>query len=304
MRKEESQLLPPEALQELQAGFAKSIRTPISFKTGKFTFQIAAYNPATVAKIVARAPQRGAERLAIYNEQYWYRLFTILQEEFPLLANHLGFWEFNQIACRYLTSYPSESPLLESLSSKFEEWFRENSNPKSHQIEQIIRLESLFHQAFHAPGIKSPEAGIFLESMPGLGEGSRLIFQAGFSLFEEDWNIMAERIRIRQAQAQPNGPGQINERESANSNPFTFTIKLIRQKGYWAIYQRDGYPEWLELNATAFRLLVNLQKGSPIGEACAEVAETLEEGDLEELVSNLPNWFTKWTTLQWFFPTT
>ena len=66
------------------------------------------------------------ERLEIYNRQYWYRLFSCFEEDFPGLQAILGRAKFDALMRAYLTDCPSESFSLRNLGSRLEIWLAEH----------------------------------------------------------------------------------------------------------------------------------------------------------------------------------
>jgi hypothetical protein len=55
------------------------------------------------------------ERLEIYNRQYWFRLYSSFEEDFPGLQAVLGRAKFDALMRAYLTDCPSESFSLRNL---------------------------------------------------------------------------------------------------------------------------------------------------------------------------------------------
>jgi Putative DNA-binding domain len=91
----------PGWLLELQASFGDMLRTPLDRSTGSLRANDAAY-PAPLMRAARPArDQSGGERLAAYNRQYWFRLFTVLQRAFPLTSRLIGFWHFNEYATEF-----------------------------------------------------------------------------------------------------------------------------------------------------------------------------------------------------------
>jgi hypothetical protein len=278
------QVEPPEALKRLQEGFGESVRTPFSFATGKFAYQTHAYAAPTVSLVLPRGDQGPRERLSIYNEQYWFRLFTALQEDFPLLARSLGFWDFNRLVSAYLDTHPPRSPFLENLPDRFHDFIRGDAGHPSPLHHQIVALELALLKTFHAPATDPFQPEDMVSAAPRLGAETVLRFQSGFSLFEEDWNLMALRMGGLQA---------------TDAKPVP-----IACKGYWAVFRSEGRLDWKELERTPFLLLSALAAGSSIVDACGGIAGNLGEEDLKRLPIDLPRWFAEWTASGWFVPIT
>src|ERR1700739_2640516 len=60
------------------------------------------------------------ERLEIYNRQYWFRLYSSFEEDFPGLKAILGGRKFDRLMREYLTERPSQSFSLRNLGSRLE----------------------------------------------------------------------------------------------------------------------------------------------------------------------------------------
>jgi hypothetical protein len=67
-----------------------------------------------------------AQRIQIYNQQYWWRLVNTLQESFPLVTRLFGFHAFNfTIAMPFLLKYPPNDWTLNSLGDRLPRWIEE-----------------------------------------------------------------------------------------------------------------------------------------------------------------------------------
>ncbi len=277
------QIPPPPRLAQLQAAFGESIRVPFSFSTGRFQCQKDAFAELAADAILSRGSLSGRDRLAIYNEQYWYRLLTVLQEDFPLLARTLGLWTFNQLASDFLESRPSRSPYLQNLADGFLDFMRGRYLHDNLRLVQIAELEIAFLQAFHAPsGMPLIPGNLSETAQEALGD-SPLAFQAWFFLCEEDWNLMETRA------------GMVADE--------TAKPVFSEQKGYWMVYRnflRDEAVEWRAVNPLAFRLLKRIQAGKPLGEACEIIASELTAEESGLLLEGLPLWFSEWTRMGFF----
>jgi hypothetical protein len=91
---------PPDWLAEMQARFGAAIRTPLDRATGTLRATPAAYGDAIEDVL------QGERRIAVYNRQYWFRLFGVLQSAFPLTTRLFGHWAFNEHAARFLLEHP------------------------------------------------------------------------------------------------------------------------------------------------------------------------------------------------------
>jgi hypothetical protein len=138
---------PPDWLEDFQARFGATLRTPLDRASGTLTATPDAYDAA----LAARAVRPG--RLAVYNRQYWFRLFEALQGAFPLTARLLGFWEFNGHAARFLLERPPRSWDLDRAADGFEAFF----DPEHHEaaerdaLREAARIDAAWRRVRRAP---------------------------------------------------------------------------------------------------------------------------------------------------------
>src|SRR5437016_4065691 len=82
--------------------------------------------PEDVGQVIARsAALTSIERLQIYANAYYARLFECLHEEFPALLQALGDETFDAFALGYLQKYPSRSYTLCNLGRDFPRYLAE-----------------------------------------------------------------------------------------------------------------------------------------------------------------------------------
>src|ERR1700751_4534398 len=62
------------------------------------------------------------ERLEIYNRQYWFRLYSSFEEDFPGLKAVIGNAKFETLMRENLRECPSTSFTLRNLGSRLVEW--------------------------------------------------------------------------------------------------------------------------------------------------------------------------------------
>jgi hypothetical protein len=267
----------PARLRALQEAFGSAVRAPYDFEGERFDGGGDALAPGLEADLLPRGPLRGRDRLVVYNRQYWYRLFTILQEEFPLLAHALTYPVFNRLASAYLTRHPSRAPYLDALGDRLPDFVRADTRWNDPRTAQIARLDQAFNRAFHAPAAPPPRT----ETLAAAG-GPRLRLQPHVTVLEEDWNLMTRRGLCLDAEED-------------------FVPRFVKRKGYWVVYRNvEGGVAPQRLDRVRFRLLGALSEGEALEAACARAAEGLAPPALDRLAKQLPRWFAEWTTLGWF----
>src|SRR5277367_2216789 len=98
------------------------------------------------------------ERLEIYNRQYWFRLYTSFEEDFPGLKAIVGGAKFDTLMRDYLTECPSESFSLRNLGSQLESWLLAHPaylEPRTQLALDMVHLEWAHIEAFDS-GEDSP----------------------------------------------------------------------------------------------------------------------------------------------------
>ncbi len=110
----------PADLVEFQKWFGGETARPLSAEDPGRT---RGREPSAVREADARLKSAngmsGFERLNVYNRQYWFRLVTILQEEYPCAVHLLGLDAFNAWAVKYVHAHPPASPYLADLDAAF-----------------------------------------------------------------------------------------------------------------------------------------------------------------------------------------
>lgn len=111
-------LPPPGWWRALQESFAAATTAPLSSAGGVFRAERDRYPHELVARIRDAGPGPRA-RLAIYQEQYWMRLFAVMQELFPRTARIVGEFSFNRITASFVAAEGVPSRDLADLGAGF-----------------------------------------------------------------------------------------------------------------------------------------------------------------------------------------
>ena len=128
----------PPWLAEMQARFGDVIRTPLDRTTGTLRTTIA------------------DERLAIYNRQYWFRLFGVLQTAFPLTTRLFGHWRFNEHAARFLSANPPRGWDVDRAADGFEDFLARALDPAPDDREAFVeaaRIDAAARSVSRAPDV-------------------------------------------------------------------------------------------------------------------------------------------------------
>lgn len=238
--------------------------------------------------IVPSPTLRPAERIQIYNQQYWWRLLNALQESFPLVTRLFGYHDFNRtIAIPYLVKYPPNHWSLNVLGDRLLQWAEEDYlNSDRKLILDAIHIDWAFNNSFCAPQ-KSP---ITMETLPVKGDPSSLLecrvaLQPHVHLFRLDYDLFDFRTQFMK---------QTPEYWVEHDFPV-----LNKEKTFYYILHRNFRGDIVrkEISKAEYELLNYFSKGTTIVEAC-EWLETQESGLAEEAQENLSKWFRSWIVNQ------
>ncbi len=145
----------PPWLEDFQARFGAVLRAPLDRATGTLKAVEGAYDAGMVESIVDGPATTSAERLAVYNRQYWFRLFGVLHSAFPLTCRLMGYWAFNAYAARYLDAHPPRGWDLDSVADGFVRFFEPEHDdaPERIAIVEAARIDAAFRDVFRAPPV-------------------------------------------------------------------------------------------------------------------------------------------------------
>jgi hypothetical protein len=186
---------PDPAMAELQAWFGAAIATPLPDAYPGNPLEMAA--PGLAAEAAARLRSKGGlggfARLGIYNQQYWFRLISVMQTDYTAAIHLLGLAEFNAWAVRYLRAHPPASPFLSDLDAGFPAFLAAGyEGPLREQVVQAAAYERALSRAFDAPdGPALAEAGAGPEALMA----ARLRLAPHVTALHVDWDFAEYRAR-------------------------------------------------------------------------------------------------------------
>ena len=219
------------------------------------------------------------ERIQIYNQQYWWRLLTILQDAFPCVVRLFGFHDFNQlIAVPYLAKYPADDWSLNSLGSRLTFWIEEfyHAEDKSLVLD-AARLDYAYQVLF------------FTSSFPPLNVTNEdfsvkpLYMQPSSLLIDFPYDMVEFRKALLKC-----------EPEYWLENPFP---DLKKEPTFVLIYRNlSGRFKTKALSETESKLLAHFREGISIDTLC-EWVEKQPESFRKDTEKHLQSWFQEWTVM-------
>ena len=144
-------------LERFQRQFSAAIRSPLDRTSGTLAATPVQY-PAELRAAVCAGVVTADERIATYNRQYWFRLFTVLQNAYPLTTALVGAWAFNIVVERYLLAYPPSghdlAAIVPSLAAFALDGSAEHASAArvpNDAFVDAITIDAAFYRAFVAP---------------------------------------------------------------------------------------------------------------------------------------------------------
>jgi len=275
----------PSELRKTQEWFASIITRPIDENNKMLKLSPSGKPMSEEAKkfIVPSRGLKSHERIEIYNQQYWWRLLSILHENFPLVTRLFGYYEFNQnIGFPYLVKYPPSDWSLNHLGCSLSKWVDECYLEKDKElIENAVLIDYAYNISFFAEK-KQP---INFETS-NLEQISRepITLQPHVHLFEFNSNLFKFR-----AEMQKESP------EYWLENDFP-----VLEKGefYFILYRNhQNYIYSDTLSKVAYQILKAFQEGASIDSIC-EWLDSQDEDTCMEAMQNMQIWFRDWSALQ------
>jgi hypothetical protein len=262
----------PDWLADFQARFGSMLRTPLDRASGTLTAATAEYDPQLCDEVLDGPLAGAAERLAVYNRQYWFRLFSVLQAGFPLTARLMGYWTFNGVAANYLIAHPPRGWDIEQIADGFPPFFEDSLGESAWRLalSESIRIDAAYREVFRAASLPPlrPSASDAADLLSG-----RLVPHPALRLVEERRALLALRTRLL-----------------ATSDSAAIELPPpLAQPQTWAIIRREAGTERIPLEAREAELMALLGQHS-----VAEALGCLEGSCPAEERAHLPDKVHAW----------
>ena len=237
------------------------------------------------------------ERLEIYNRQYWFRLYTCFEEDFPGLLAIVGRAKFDVLMRAYLTDCPSASFTLRNLGSRLESWLERNPGyiqPHAQLAIDMVRLEWAHIEAFDS------EERPYLnpEALANLGEDSVLRLQPHLRLLVLSYPVDDLLLQVRNEDG--SSASSSNNASAARKRRHVRHVAALAPKTmHLAVHRHENSVWYKPLFPEEFRLLAALVAAKPLGEAIETALEGAEIPDAQR-AAFLEDAFATWSMLGWF----
>lgn len=237
------------------------------------------------------------ERLEIYNRQYWFRLYSSFEEDFPGLMAVIGRKKFDALTRAYLTDFPSRSFSLRNLGSQLETWLsthRDYVEPRADLALDMVRIEWAHIETFDS----ATEPLIDADDLAAIHDGSQLRLQPYLRVLQLSYPVDDLIIDIRSesgsSDASSNNASVARKRKRAQH-----VAAMEPEEIYLAVHRHENSVYYKRLRREDYRLLSALITGEPIGQAIEKAFEGSAISE-DERAPFLQTAFQTWSSLGWF----
>ncbi len=222
------------------------------------------------------------QRIEIYQQQYWWRLLSILQKTYPAVTRLFGHAVFNQtIAAPYLLKHPSKTWDLNSLGKELPRWLSGNYRESDKAlIVSMAEIDLAFEESFVAATVPSLE-----ESVAPVDISKLLAQKISFQPHVKTFKLPFHLFNLRQALLK-------ESIEYWESHPLP---KLDQERTYYFILYRNEHNKivWEEIEQGASVLINFIEEGLSLEQACVKI-EKLGGVVEKEAERHLALWLQHW----------
>lgn len=284
--------LVPLELKKTQEWFASIISRPININSEMNPISPSgAPMSIEASSIISPSPTlKSHQRIELYNQQFWWRMLSTLQDAYPMLTRLFGFTDFNQIiAVPYLLKYPSNFWSLNTLGERLPLWIQEEYEGKDKNlIYNCSEIDNAFYRSFLAPDgniIKDLSFDFeFLSDKLIQLTSTLYLFKLNCDLFDFRKKFLKKDPEYWMKHAFP----KLNY---FSSSQFSYTV-LYRNTHNHILLSKIEEAEYV--------ILKQLENGISLDALCEWIEKQPHESTLyRECVKNFSSWFKKWVSYRW-----
>jgi hypothetical protein len=235
------------------------------------------------------------ERLEIYNRQYWFRLQTAFNEDFPALRAVVGVVRFEALMNAYLAAHPSRSFTLRNLGSKLLDWLTQNPQYAGRRLAlalDVVRVEWACIEAFDNAELPP----LSVEEVAAIGAESSLALQPHLQLLALQYP--ADDLVLDMHKHQKRESSEAGTRPESMDEESYEPLRLRKRATWLAIHRADLSLYYKRLSRSEYLTLCALRDGLtlPLALDAGFAGSRLAIGTQLNLVRQ---WFATWSQLGW-----
>jgi hypothetical protein len=233
------------------------------------------------------------ERLQLYNQMYWFRLFDAIRDDCPGLLATLGETAFGRLAQAYLAKCPSRSFTLRNLCSRLEDFIRKHPRltaPRTALALEIARFEWAQTMAFDGESRPVVTAASLAGTPPNR---LRLGLQPYMTLLDLRYPIDSYLMSIKRREAMRSEASNTPDSKVVHRHSLRRARLPRPARTCVAVHRLDNRLFYKRLEPAAFRILEALGRGMTLSRAIAAGGRGVKPARVQA-------WFTAWMALGWF----
>ena len=235
------------------------------------------------------------ERLEIYNRQYWFRLFSSFEEDFPGLKAVVGNRKFQPLMRAYLETHPSRSFTLRNLGSSLVGWLKQNpqyTHPHTDSAIAMAALEWAHIEAFD----NESRAPLSPDEIASLNADSHIALQPYLRLLAAPYAVDDALLTVRDS-AHDSG-SQASNAVSIHLVRRSRSRRPMHEQIYLAIHRHNDTVYYKRLSREDFLLLEAFERGDSLGQAI-EVAFHDSDTPESDRPAMIQSAFHHWMQMGW-----
>jgi hypothetical protein len=287
----------PPKLADLQREMLNAVRRPLL--PGE---QMQAAS-ASIAEQMIKPNDRltSFERLEVYNQQYWWRLYAAFADDFPGVRAVIGPRAFDRLTVAYLEKCPSRSWSLRNLGSKLADFLEEHpelSAPATALAVDVASVEWAANVAFDDPEREVIDPQKLASADPST---LRLHVQPYLQLLELRYPV--DRLLARLKQRDTDTASASNAVSSHRQRrAVRLKSRSLRDPLFLAVHRVSFSVYYKRLTPLAYELLRALRDGQTLEAACETAIIASGEITPDEAAGQIREWFSTFTSLGWLCP--
>jgi hypothetical protein len=235
------------------------------------------------------------ERLEIYNRQYWFRLQSAFNDDFPALRSVVGPQRFEALANAYLAAHPSRSFTLRNLGSQLHPWLTANPQYAGRRLAlalDVVLVEWACIEAFD--NAEFPPLGV--EEVTAVNAESRLALQPHVRLLALQYP--ADDLVLDRHQKQRRESSEAGTRPDLQEDADDTPLRLRKRATWVAVHRADFSLYYKRLSRSEYRTLCALRDGGSLLEAL-EAGFAGSRLSIGRQLNLVRSWFANWAELGW-----
>lgn len=237
------------------------------------------------------------ERLEIYNRQYWWRVLSSFDEDFPGVRAVLGDRRFDALAKAYIVDCPSRSFTLRNLGSQLPAWLARHTSfaGSRHALAlDMARLEWADIEAFDGLTEPAIDAADLADANPAR---LRLHLQPHITLLALRYPADDLLLKVRKEE---DTAFASNAFVAQRKRKHVAAVARLRPSPiFLAVHRHDDSVYFRRLDREEYAILAGLREGKTLQRAVesAMLRSPIPAAERAEMVQH---WFHTWSSFGWF----